>query len=90
MRRRKILIEACLTSNRLLLKVPLERHPFLNYLRAGIPVSLNTDDAGVFATDMTEEFARAVENNPSLTWVELNQLAPASLEHAFVSDDTRG
>ncbi len=87
MRRQGILIEACLTSNHLLLKIPFDRHPFLKYLRSGIPVSLNTDNTGVFGIDMTEEYARAVESHPDLTWRELKQMARFSLEHAFVEDD---
>lgn len=86
LKRRGILVEACLTSNRLLLGLPIEQHPFLNYLRAGLPVSLNSDDAGVFSTNMTEEFARAAYYRRDLTWEELKALARNSLLHAFVSD----
>lgn len=89
MRRRGILIEACPISNNLLLKIPLAKHPFLKWLRMGIPVSLNTDDAGIFGSDITEEFARAVEAHPDLSWDELKQLARNSLEHAFVEDSTK-
>lgn len=89
MRRRKILVEACLTSNSLLLKLPIPKHPFLSYLRAGIPVSLNTDDQGIFETNITEEFARAVENHPSLKWQELKQMARYSLEYAFVDENIK-
>jgi adenosine deaminase CECR1 len=86
LRRNNILIEACLTSNHLLLGVPLAEHPFIKYLRANIPVSLNSDDAGIFATTMNEEFLRAVEYYPDLKWEELKKLARAGLEHAFVSE----
>jgi adenosine deaminase CECR1 len=89
MRRRGILIEACPISNNLLLKIPLAKHPFLKWLRMGIPVSLNTDDAGIFGSDITEEFARAVEAHPDISWDELKQLALNSLEHAFVEDSTK-
>ena len=89
MRRRKVLIEACLTSNYLLLKLPIAKHPFLSYLRLGIPVSLNTDDQGIFQTNITEEFARAVENYPRLKWQELKQMARYSLEYAFVDENIK-
>jgi adenosine deaminase CECR1 len=89
LRRGNILVEACLTSNHLLLGVPLAEHPFIKYLRSGIAVSLNSDDAGVFLTDMNEEFARAAENYPDLNWDELKKIARASLEHAFVPDATK-
>jgi adenosine deaminase CECR1 len=89
MRRHQILIEACLTSNHLLLKVPFAEHPFLRYLRAGIPVSLNTDDAGIFATDMTEEFTRAAQYSPDISWDEIKQLARNSLAHAFLPEENK-
>ncbi len=89
MRRRGILIEACPTSNHLLLKIPFTCHPFKKWLRMGIPVSLNTDDAGIFGTNITEEFARVVESQPDLTWEEVKKIARASLEHAFVSESTQ-
>jgi adenosine deaminase CECR1 len=89
MRRRGILIEACPTSNHLLLKVPFKCHPFKKWLRMGIPVSLNTDDAGIFGTNITEEFAVAVESQPDLSWEEVKKIARASLEHAFVSESTK-
>lgn len=89
MRRRGILIEACPTSNHLLLKIPFKCHPFKKWLRMGIPVSLNTDDAGIFGTNITEEFAVAVESQPDLSWEEVKKIARASLEHAFVSESTQ-
>lgn len=89
MRREGILIEACLTSNNLLLKIPFKAHPFLKYLRSGIPVSLSTDNTGVFNTSITEEYARAVESHPDLSWRELKQMARFSLDHAFVDDDIK-
>jgi adenosine deaminase CECR1 len=89
MRRHGILIEACPTSNHLLLKIPFKSHPFLKWFRMGIPVSLNSDDGGIFGTNISEEFARAVESYPELRWEELKQIARASLEHGFVDDPVK-
>lgn len=86
LKRRGVLVEACLTSNRLLLGLPIEQHPFLDYLRSGLSVSLNSDDAGIFSTNMTEEFAKAAHYRKDLTWEELKALARNSLLHAFVDD----
>jgi adenosine deaminase CECR1 len=58
-------------------------------LRMGIPVSLNSDDGGIFGTNISEEFARAVESYPELRWQELKQIARASLEHGFVDDQVK-
>lgn len=82
-------VEACPTSNQLLLGVPLARHPLLKYIQAGIPVSISTDDAGIFGTDMTEEFARVAESMPALSWDHLRALARGSLEHSFAAQERK-
>jgi aminodeoxyfutalosine deaminase len=56
-------LEVCLTSNRLLGVVDdLARHPLPDLLAAGVTVSLNTDDPGYFATDLTTELVAASEH----------------------------
>ncbi|HUP58066.1 MAG TPA: adenosine deaminase [Bdellovibrionota bacterium] len=51
-----ICLETCPTSNWLTQCVPtLEAHPLPRLLRAGVPVSLNTDDPGVFAITLPSE-----------------------------------
>jgi adenosine deaminase CECR1 len=53
----KYLVEINLISNKLLEYVPdLSKHPFPEYLRFGIPVCLNTDDPGVWDSNMTDEY----------------------------------
>ena len=89
-----VAIEISLTSN-LRLGLPanstIRDHPFPTYFRREIcrnsdgylPVTLNTDDAGFFATDLTEEFVKAVMAF-DLSWAEVKKLARNSLEYAFV------
>jgi len=80
---RKVLIEICLTSNATILGVQGEHHPLRDYMRAGVPVALATDDEGVSRSDMTQEFLRAVTDQ-NLTYLQLKQMARASLEYAFL------
>lgn len=50
-------LELCLTSNWLTQAVPsLTAHPIKNLLQAGVPVTINTDDPGVFDTDLVKEY----------------------------------
>ena len=57
----KFLVEINLISNELLGYVPdLDKHPFPIYLRQGIPVCLNTDDRGMWHSNMTDEYYVAV------------------------------
>ncbi|WP_161629768.1 amidohydrolase family protein [Desulfogranum japonicum] len=83
MRRRHVLVEICLSSNESILGVAGKAHPFMLYRRAGVPVSLNTDDEGVSRSTLTEEFVKAVERYP-LSYRDLKDLARNSIEYAFL------
>jgi adenosine deaminase len=76
-------MEICLTSNDGILGVKGDRHPFNLYRRAGIPVSLNTDDEGVNRSNLTMEFVRAVRTY-GLSYREVKELVRNSLEYSFL------
>ncbi len=53
---KKICLEMCPTSNWLTQSVPsFEEHPLPKVLRAGVPVTINTDDPTVFGTTLPQE-----------------------------------
>ncbi len=84
MRNNQYLIEINLISNRLLEYVPdLSLHPFSEYLRIGIPVCLNTDDRGMWDSNMTDEYYTAVTQF-NLSWNEIIQLGENSLRYSFI------
>lgn len=57
LRERKITLELCPTSNWLTNAVTsLKAHPFKKLLDAGIPVTINSDDPGVFGIDLHNEY----------------------------------
>ncbi len=60
----------------------LSKHPFPEYLRFGIPVCLNTDDPGVWDSNLTDEYFTAVTNF-HLTWSEIVQIGRDSLVYSF-------
>ncbi len=79
-RRSKIPIEANLVSNdRLGAVQKLEDHPFLLYLRLGLPVSLSTDDEGLFGTTIDDECALAVKST-DIQYDELRRMALYAIE----------
>lgn len=83
MRNNKFLVEVNLISNRLLEYVPdLYKHPFPEYLRTGVPVCLNTDDRGMWDSNMTDEYYTAVSMF-NLSWDEIVQLGRNSLAYSF-------
>ena len=87
MAQRKIMVEICLTSNDVILGVRGPRHPLRDYIRAGVPVALATDDEGVSRSDMTHEYLKGAEEQ-DLTYAQLKKMARTSIEHAFLPGDS--
>jgi adenosine deaminase CECR1 len=86
---RRVLIEVSLISNHLLGYVPdLANHPFPEYLRTGIPVCLNTDDRGIWDSNMTDEYYTAVSLF-HLSWGEIVGMGRDSIDHAFVQPEVK-
>ena len=79
----QVLVEVCLSSNVQILEVSGADHPLAQYLAAGVPVALATDDQGVSRSSMAGEYMRAVVDQ-HLTYRQLKTLARNSLEHAFL------
>jgi adenosine deaminase len=79
-------VEINLSSNlRLTSAASVEEHPFLGYLRLGLPVSLSTDDEGVFDTDIDHECELAV-GRTDLAYSEFKRMAFNSIETSFASE----
>ena len=86
---RSVLIEINLISNRLLGYVPdLAAHPFPEYLRTGIPVCLNTDDRGMWDSNMTDEYYTAVTQF-HLSWDEILRMGRDSLARSFAQPEVK-
>jgi adenosine deaminase len=83
MAKRNVMVEICLTSNAVILNVSGPQHPLSEYIRAGVPVALATDDEGVARSDMTHEYLRGAEDQ-KLSYVQLKKMARTSLEYAFL------
>lgn len=62
----------------------VSEHPFLYYLRLGIPVSLSTDDEGIFESDFNQECTLAVRQT-DMNYAELKQMVLNSIETSFAS-----
>ncbi len=80
---KRIAVEINLTSNDLILGDRGVDHPLPEYLRAGVPVVLSTDDEGVSRIDLTHEYVRAAMTY-NLGYAQLKAMARASLEHSFL------
>lgn len=89
LRQHAIGLDICLTSNLMTgAWKPISDNPFGVLFRRGVPVSLNTDDPGLFLTSLTEEFQKAVEFF-ELTQEEVHRIALQGVRLAFLSHDEK-
>jgi adenosine deaminase CECR1 len=86
---RRVLVEINLISNRLLGYTPdLSKHPFPEYLRTGIPVCLNTDDRGMWDSNLTDEYYTAVTLY-HLSWSEILAMGRDSIARSFAQREVK-
>jgi adenosine deaminase len=82
-------LEICPTSNWLTRSVPsLEEHPLPNLLRAGVELSINSDDPQLFGIDLVHEYRLAVDLF-RLSPEELLHLSRKAAERSFLPAETR-
>jgi aminodeoxyfutalosine deaminase len=60
----------------------LQHHPLPDLLRAGVPLSISTDDPAMFATDLQREYLSLIEMG--LSPRELARVAAAAFQGAFL------
>ncbi len=80
----RILLETCPTSNTITQAVSKwEEHPLPQFLEAGIPVSISTDDPGIFGITLQEEFERC-KKYLGLTDSDIHQINQTAHRHTFL------
>jgi adenosine deaminase len=80
---KRIAVEISPSSSDLILGIKGTAHPLHDYIKAGVPVVISTDDAGVARSDLTNEYMRAVMES-GLSYEELKRISINSIEHAFI------
>lgn len=87
--KRRIPITNCLTSNKILGFIKnISEHPFKDYYERKFLVSLNTDDPGLFNTNMEKEFLIAVKNF-NLDEKDILKLTMNAIDSTFLSEDEK-
>ncbi|HEV2423299.1 MAG TPA: adenosine deaminase [Terriglobia bacterium] len=87
---RRVPVEVCLTSNIATGAVQrIEDHPLRRFLAAGVPVTLSSDDPGMFATSITHEMLLAAEHF-ALSRDEIIGLSANAIHAAFLPENDRG
>jgi len=89
LRARTIGLDICLTSNALTgAWRPISNNPFQLLYERGVPVTLNTDDPGLFKTTLTEEYLKAVRHF-DLELSDLSHLALQGVRSSFQPYDEK-
>lgn len=80
-------IEVNLVSNYRLNSIDkYKNHPFLDFLRLGLPISFNTDDEGIFKTTINDECEMAIKHT-DIQYSELKAISYNSIHHSFIHDE---
>lgn len=66
-----------------------EEYPLMKYLRAGLRVSINTDNIGISAANLTDNLLLAARLCPDLTRLDILQLQRHALDMAFITPGHR-
>ena len=83
MRASGVAAEVCLTSNDVILGVRGADHPLLDYLAAGVPVVLASDDEGISRIDLSNEYLRAATTY-GLRYRHMKSFSRNSLQYSFL------
>jgi adenosine deaminase len=91
---RRIGIEMCPYANQQILGFPLDgavpspsasNYPLLTYLSAGVAVTVNTDNIGISAASLTENFLLLPRLCPGIRRVDVLQLLRNAVDQAFLT-----
>ncbi len=86
---RDIVLEVCPTSNICTRAVSsLDEHPFVTLRNAGVRVTINTDDPGMFDTNLNREY-QVAHDHFGLGREDLVDLARESIRASFAPQETR-
>lgn len=83
MKQKGVAVEICLTSNDVILNVKGKDSPLKDYMAAGVPVILASDDEGISRIDLTNEYVRAAVEQ-GLNYIQLKQISRNSLTWSFL------
>jgi len=86
---RNIGVEMCPTSNDEIVGYAGKKYPLADYLRAGVKVTVNTDNCGISRTSLSGEFYKAAEMSGGLSLWDCFALIRDSLLVAFVDKPAR-
>lgn len=84
--RSSICLEICPTSNiRTQVYASLDKHPLRKLFEAGVTISINSDDHGIFGSDIDEEYV-ILENKFGFSPNDFKKINESAINSAFISE----
>lgn len=85
MKEKNIAVEICLTSNKKILGIDLQKHAIKFYRQWKIPISLSPDDATVNCSSLNDEIMIGIEEY-DLNYYDLKKMALDGIRHSFLPE----
>ena len=89
MQEKEIAVEINLSSNEFILGLSAQQHPIIIYQKAGVPIVISTDDAGVLRTDLTHQYVLLAQNQPSISYQNIKQYVFNSIKYSFLPTEKK-
>lgn len=86
MRKNNIPVEINLWSNEFILGVSHNKHPILQFFRAGVPIVISTDDAGVLRSNMTHQYVLLANRYREISYKDIKGFIRNSIAYSFIKD----
>jgi adenosine deaminase len=84
-RRKKIPLEICVTSNWLTNAISdLKNHPIRELINSGVLVTINSDDPGIFGTDLTQDY-QLLHDHYSFSSSDFQRANDIAAQASFIS-----
>lgn len=86
---RNVPLEVCPTSNWLTNAVPATaEHPIRRLFDAGVPLTINSDDPGLFGIDLCHEY-QLLQNEHGFTQDDFDRCNDAAASHSFIAGNKK-
>jgi adenosine deaminase len=87
MKQQQVAVEINLSSNEFILNVKEDRHPISLYYKAGVPICISTDDAGILRTSITQQYVLLAKRYPAIPYRSIRQMIYNSIQYSFIKDE---
>jgi len=87
LKQQQVAVEINLSSNEFILNVKEDRHPISLYYKAGVPITISTDDAGILRTSITQQYVLLAKRYPFLSYKAIKEMVYNSIRYSFIEDE---